>query len=168
MSVLPYPSPTFFPLTCRAADEPGGRAAGPTAPARAGRRARPGRPAGTHAKTGACPRTHARDHGKVKRPRCPHSLGIRGGRRVAAAAIWPGTAANPGQTGVFPHGIPRREFKRRAGSSWPRNHPLWGFAPIPEPPPGEEGRRGSREGGGEVGVRRAPPPVRRCEGGTCS
>jgi hypothetical protein len=116
--VDPACQPYLFPLISltRAGQLSQARsAAGPTAPARAGWRARPSRPAGTHAKVR---RVHANPEattGKGFDPAAPFPPSIRGGRSITAGATWPGTAASQGHRGAFPLGTPRHGFKRRGG-----------------------------------------------------
>jgi hypothetical protein len=150
--VPPYPL-VSFPLRPRQLAQPPSRLAPPVPSSQHARRgARPGRPAGAHAKAGVGARTQERP-GKSRKtplpssPWHPRRAACCRGRHLAR------DVGGPGAAWTFPPRDSAALVQKEGREQWPRNHPHWGFAPVPEPPPGEGRRRRSRGRGGEVGVR---------------
>jgi hypothetical protein len=103
VSSLSSPFLSLIPLTTAPVSRARqGSAAGPATPARAGWRARPSRPAGTHAKDRRRARVTGGGRGKRQRTPLPLSMRIRGGPGYHRGRHLPRDGGEPRVSGGFP------------------------------------------------------------------
>jgi hypothetical protein len=144
--VPPYPL-VSFPLRPRQLAQPPSRLAPPVPSSQHARRgARPGRPAGAHAKAGVSTRAQGRPRGKGKRPRCPISPRIRGGASLSRGRHLARGGGGPRARRSNPVRSPAAWIQKGRGAvreGGKTNHPHWGFRPpLLGRVPGEEGEGG--------------------------